>query len=57
MLSIKNKVVDKFFVNEKSLSEIFAKLKKIWVAIKSCFGKGFWINEKPWDNLDGWRNL
>lgn len=28
----------------------------IWEAINSCFGKGFWVNQKPWINKDGWKN-
>lgn len=24
--------------------------------IKSCFGKGFWINEAMWSNSEGWTN-
>lgn len=28
----------------------------IWEAIRSCFGKGFWDNLKPWNNTDGWNN-
>lgn len=28
----------------------------IWEAVKSCFGKGYWINEKPWRNDNGWKN-
>ena len=30
--------------------------KIIWQAITSCFGRGFWINDKPWVNSDGWKN-
>jgi hypothetical protein len=28
----------------------------IWQAIKSCFGSGWWVNEKPWMNNEGWKN-
>ena len=28
----------------------------VWEAVKSCFGRGMWINDKPWSNTDGWRN-
>lgn len=24
--------------------------------IRSCFGSGFWINEKPWFNDESWKN-
>ena len=28
----------------------------IWESIRSCFGKGFWVNESSWNNEDGWKN-
>lgn len=28
----------------------------VWQAIRSCFGKGYWVNDKPWRNEDGWKN-
>lgn len=24
--------------------------------ITSCFGSGYWINDKPWLNQDSWKN-
>jgi hypothetical protein len=30
--------------------------KLVWAAIRSCFGAGWWINEKPWINNEGWKN-
>ena len=28
----------------------------VWEAVRSCFGKGLWVNDKPWSNKDGWKN-
>jgi hypothetical protein len=28
----------------------------IWTAISSCFGGGFWNNQAPWANDEGWSN-
>lgn len=28
----------------------------VWQAIRSCFGAGYWINENPWIDDDGWRD-
>lgn len=28
----------------------------VWMAIKSCFGAGYWINAAPWLNDEGWKN-
>lgn len=30
--------------------------RNVWQAIRSCFGRGFWNNQKPWRNEDGWKN-
>lgn len=30
--------------------------KLVWQAVRSCFGSGHWINEKPWVNGEGWKN-
>lgn len=27
----------------------------VWEAIKSCFGKGMWIGNKPWIGTDRWK--
>ncbi len=39
-----------------AVTEIYRGARLVWSAIKSCFGKGFWVNEKPWLNNDAWRN-
>ena len=28
----------------------------VWQAVRSCFGRGFWYNDKPWSNKDFWKN-
>lgn len=43
-------------INKQSVILIKKGLSTIWEAIKSCFGKGWWINHKEWDNKDGWSN-
>lgn len=25
--------------------------------VNSCFGAGYWVNEKPWLNNEGWSNI
>lgn len=30
--------------------------RSVWQFIKSCFGRGFWYNDKPWSNKDFWKN-
>lgn len=40
----------------KTLSVIYKGGVMVWEAIRSCFGKGYWINAYPWDNEDKWVN-
>ena len=28
----------------------------VWQAVRSCFGSGIWVNEKPWINDEAWKN-
>lgn len=30
--------------------------QSVWQFIRSCFGKGWWADDKPWSNTDGWKN-
>lgn len=44
------------FKGDKAIAEVYKGAVLVWQAIRSCFGKGFWINDKPWNNEDGWKN-
>ena len=36
--------------------EIYKGARLVWTGIRSCFGAGFWVNEKPWLNEEAWKN-
>lgn len=38
------------------ISAIYHGARLVWELISSCFGKGYWINNAPFVNEDGWRN-
>jgi hypothetical protein len=44
------------FFGERAISAVYKGLVLVWTAIRSCFGKGYWINDKPWVNTDAWKN-
>lgn len=44
------------YITNKSIKAIYKGGLLVWEAIRSCFGSGFWVNEKPWINDEGWRN-
>ena len=42
--------------NGKVISAVYRGVRLVWQAIRSCFGAGYWVNEKPWRNDEGWKN-
>lgn len=42
--------------DNKYVAAVYKGTQLIWQYIRSCFGRGYWINEKPWSNDNGWAN-
>lgn len=38
------------------ITAVYRGARLIWELIKSCFGRGYWVNEAPYLNEDGWKN-
>lgn len=55
-LYFKGKEISAVYYGGKAISAIYRGGELVWEAIRSCFGKGFWMNLYPWSNKDGWRN-
>ena len=43
-------------LGKKNIIEIYLGKYLMWQAIRSCFGKGYWIPNLPWINTDIWKN-
>lgn len=50
------KEVAQIFRGGKAIAAVYNGARLVWEAVNSCFGKGFWIGSKPWNNKDGWKN-
>lgn len=42
--------------DKKIYVAIYHGARLVWQAIRSCFGAGFWNNDKPWSNDETWNN-
>lgn len=40
----------------RTITAIYNGALLVWQAIRSCFGAGFWKNDAPWANNEGWKN-
>lgn len=43
-------------IKNTPIQAVYKGMCVVWEAIRSCFGNGMWINEKPWINTDAWKN-
>lgn len=40
----------------KVIAAVYHGARLVWQAVRSCFGSGHWVNEKPWLNAEAWKN-
>lgn len=52
----KDRVITSLSFGDIAFTAVYKGTKLIWEAIRSCFGKGFWINSYPWGDKDSWQN-
>ena len=38
------------------ITSVYRGVRLVWELIKSCFGRGYWINSAPYVNSDSWKN-
>lgn len=56
MIFKNGKEITEIYYGTLPLAEVYRGKLLVWQAARSCFGKGFWINERPWLNVDAWKN-
>ena len=39
------------------LSSVYLGVKLVWDAIRSCFGSGKWVGNKPWIGKEKWKGF
>lgn len=56
MLYKGNKEVVTVYYGKQAIAEIRKGARLVWMAVRSCFGRGFWVNDKPYSNKESWKN-
>jgi hypothetical protein len=51
-----NRSVTTMYKGRRLFGVVYQGTKLIWQYVRSCFGRGYWINDKPWSNDNGWKN-
>lgn len=56
MKNINSEYIATQMINGEMVEAMYLNGELIWQAVRSCFGSGVWINEKPWINTETWKN-
>lgn len=56
MIYYNDKLADPIYYNDQVVALVYCNGRLVYTAIHSCFGKGYWINDKPWSNTDAYKN-
>lgn len=55
-LIFKRKKVTRIVSNGRNIDMVYKGMVEVWRAVRSCFGGGFWVNDRSWDNEEVWKN-
>lgn len=42
------------YYGARAIAAVYYGTKAVWEAISSCFGAGYWDDDKPWNDDDAW---
>lgn len=43
-------------LGSRAVAVMYAGARMVWQAVRSCFGSGRWIGEKPWIGDETWKS-
>ena len=56
MIIINGKEITAINLGKKAVNAVYKGSVLIWQAIRSCFGLGYWDDDKPWLDEDAWQD-
>ena len=56
MLFKSGKEITSLHKGDKILVSLYRGARLVWEYVRSCFGRGYWLDNYQWSDKDGWRN-
>lgn len=48
--NVEHNIEEKWYVDENRVPHL------VWQSVRSCFGAGYWRDDKPWLDTEAWNN-
>lgn len=55
MLNVNGKNIASLMIQGKMVAALYMGGKLIWQGVRSCFGSGVWVANKPWIGQEKWK--
>lgn len=56
MIRLGKKEITSIYLGKSAISAVYKGAVLIWQAVRSCFGSGAWMEEKPWMDEEAWKD-
>jgi len=56
MIYLGRKEITAFYLGHRPLSAIYKGSRLLWQAVRSCFGAGYSVEDKPWLDDEAWQD-
>ena len=54
-IRIGNKELTALNIGRRAVMAVYSGASLVWSSIRSCFGNGYWVGDKPWMGSDSWK--
>ena len=55
MIFKNGKEISAVYIGQKAIQAVYHGAVLVWQAVRSCFGSGVWIEDKPWLDDEAWK--
>lgn len=55
MIFKEGKEISAVYIGQKAIQAVYHGAVLVWQAVRSCFGSGVWIEDKPWLDDEAWK--
>ena len=55
MIFKEGKEISAVYIGQKAIQAVYHGAMLVWQAVRSCFGSGVWIEDKPWLDDEAWK--